>query len=676
MAHTNQSSPASKFRLDIEGLRGIAVLVVVAFHCNLPWFSGGFIGVDVFFVLSGYLITGLLVMEIEKRSKLNLLEFYARRLRRLLPASALTLITTLIVSTAVLAPQELTFAGRASRATAIYLSNVFFAVNAADYFSQDVESNPMLHTWSLAVEEQFYLFWPLLIMAAFSLSKSRKTLLTVLFALTLLSLMVSLWYSTRNNTFAFYQLPARAWEFGIGGLASQIPASIKKIQSKWWGLAGWTGLLGVLGSVYFITDSTNFPGWIALVPVLGTTLLLVVGSQVSHGGPDRLLKLFPMQILGKLSYSWYLWHWPFLVIGVALIPGITIFGRALLCISALAVAALTHFFIENPIRFHPRLLKHPGRSFVLGIVLTALSLLVSFMSISFSGQLANRPDMKAISAAVEDIGRISRADCVTSADSSEVRTCSYGKNDASTHIVLFGDSHAIQWFNPMQTLANLRQWKLTTVLKSGCPATDIEVPNTSKASAQYCSQWRAEAIKKVISLNPSLVVIGNASRYIENLDSPRRQFGVSFKEWEAGTKRTLQNLSNAGVHVTLIRDNPWFTFDIPSCLARAARNTWFSEGNCGMPQHLVLDQARFEAEKNSALGLPNIRFIDLTEKICESGICSGKRNGIIVYRDDNHLTGSFAESMLPFLEAEMTPMFRPVQAHSKNKAEDQPRAPL
>src|SRR6185503_8637780 len=168
------------FRPDIEGLRGIAILIVVLFHCGLPGFAGGFVGVDVFFVLSGFLITGLVVKEIQNTSQLSLLQFYARRARRLLPASSLTLLVTLLIGIIILAPHELDLAGHASRAASLYASNVFFDHNAGNYFAADVKSNPLLHTWSLAVEEQFYFFWPLLVSLTLVWMKSKRTLLVVL----------------------------------------------------------------------------------------------------------------------------------------------------------------------------------------------------------------------------------------------------------------------------------------------------------------------------------------------------------------------------------------------------------------------------------------------------------------------------------------------------------------
>ena len=293
------NSRSSTYRPDIEGLRGIAVLLVVAFHCGIPGVTGGFVGVDVFFVLSGYLITGLLVTEIQKTSRLNLLNFYARRVRRLLPASALTLAVTLLIGALIMAPQELAFAGRAARATALYMSNIFFAKNAANYFSPDVESNPLLHTWSLAVEEQFYLVWPMLIMLGLLFWRSRKSLLVVLSLLTLLSLAVSVWSTASTQTFAFYQLPSRAWEFGIGGLAALLPVGFIKLPSGVWLGFGWLGVGMILASGHYISSMSTFPGWVALLPVLGTIAALVAGAEQSRRSSGIVLGSAPIALSGN-----------------------------------------------------------------------------------------------------------------------------------------------------------------------------------------------------------------------------------------------------------------------------------------------------------------------------------------------------------------------------------------
>src|SRR5262245_2436769 len=376
----NETNRSPGFRPDIEGLRGIAVLIVVLFHCGIAGFSGGFVGVDVFFVLSGYLITGLLVAEIQKTSKLSLLQFYARRVRRLLPASALTLVVTLLIGAMILAPKELTNAGHAGRAAALYISNVFFDINAGDYFAPNVKSNPLLHMWSLAVEEQFYLFWPLLILLSLRLWRSMRTLVTVLAGVTIISLGIGVWFTKHGGTFAFYELPARAWEFGIGGLAVLLPRGTLKLPFGLWLAFGWLGILAILGSAHFILGETSFPGWVALIPAVGTVAALIAGAEHPRRGVGLVLHSNPLQMLGKLSYSWYLWHWPFLVFSAALLPNISIAGKTAAAALSLAVAGISHRFVEDPIRFHPSLLKRPALSVCLGAVVTLFSLGAAFLS--------------------------------------------------------------------------------------------------------------------------------------------------------------------------------------------------------------------------------------------------------------------------------------------------------
>ena len=642
------------FRPDIEGLRGIAVWLVVAFHCGIPIASGGFIGVDVFFVLSGYLITGLLVAEVEKTSRLNLVQFYARRARRLLPASALVLVAILLTGALILAPRELEFAGRAARASALYMSNIFFAREAADYFSPDVEANPILHTWSLAVEEQFYLFWPLLILLGLKFLRSKKALVTILAALTAISLAASVWFTSRSAPFAFYELPTRAWEFGIGGLAVLLPRGNPMLPPGCWRALGWVGVIAILASgAWLISRQSAFPGWIALLPVLGTVITLVSIAKQPEGGAGILLGTVPVQILGKLSYSWYLWHWPFLVFAAALIPNISATGKTVAAVLALVVAAMAHHFVENPIRYHPGLVARPVLSLFLAAAVSVCTLGIAYLSLRFAVQLAHEPRMQAITAAADDIAEMPRQQCVSLEESADVKTCVFGNASATVNIALLGDSHAIQWFDPLRQIVELHNWRLTTFVKSGCPATDVIPQGFSAGFATACSHWRAEAVRQIVSLRPSLVFYGDASVYVGRKDRPSPHSGTSIHQWQDGMRRTLEALTATGLRVAVMRDNPLPGFDVPTCLARSLRHSWYPGGTCEMEKASSLNPALFEAEKTSARGLSTVRFIDLTEHFCQGDVCQGMQKGAVMYQDDNHLTRTFAGSLRQSLEAEL-----------------------
>jgi peptidoglycan/LPS O-acetylase OafA/YrhL len=639
-----------KTRTDVEALRALAILLVVAFHCGLAGVSGGFIGVDVFYVLSGYLITGLLAREAFATSRLSLLQFYARRVRRLLPASSLVLLTTLLVGTLVLAPQELSFAARAARATAFYVSNMFFAKNAADYFAIRVASNPLLHTWSLAVEEQFYLFWPVLIMLGLLVWRSKRVLIGMLIGLTTVSLLACVWLTVHHPIFAFYGLPTRAWEFGIGGLAVLVPRGAWRLPERTWSALGWLGAALILGSCFFVTASMAFPGWLAVIPVAGTAITLVAGAERPHRGVGALFDFAPLQTLGGLSYSWYLWHWPFLVFAAVLFPELGTDGKLAAAACALGVAYVTHRYFENPIRFSPYLVKRPGVSLWLGAATVAVSLAAATVCLHLANHWAAAPEMKALTAAYADVAEMPREQCMSIDSTSEVKSCVFGAPASATNIVLFGDSHAIQWFDALKRLAEARQWKLTTFVKLGCAAVDVS-PGRGLDTDPECTAWRRDAIRQIIELRPSLVVMGNAVNKLGRPDDPTVHAGPAYlADLREGTLRTLGPMTTAGLHIAVIRDTPEFPFDVATCLARSLRHSGYSPDACEMPRAAVVDPAIDEAEKADLRGLPHVALIDMTDELCQRGLCKATEHGVVMYRDSHHLTGSFTATLEPALQ--------------------------
>jgi peptidoglycan/LPS O-acetylase OafA/YrhL len=576
-------------------------------------------------------------------------------MRRLLPASALTLLVTLAAGILLSAPHELEFAARAARAMAVYLSNVFFGINSADYFAPDVETNPMLHTWSLAVEEQFYLFWPLLIALGLQRMRSKKALLALLTGLTAVSFAACVVLTAKGGTFAFYQLPARAWEFGIGGLGALAGTWTKRLPQSVWRITGWAGVVTILGSTVFIREGRGFPGWIAAIPTAGTMAALFSGAVLPGSGVGRLLNIRPLQILGSLSYSWYLWHWPFLVFATAIMPNISIPGKLAAATASLAVAAVAHRFVENPIRFHPFLIQRPKHSLALGGALTLVSLVASGIALRIAGTQAKSPELSALTSAVNDISRLPRDRCVSMGFSTEVKLCEFGDTGSSRRVVLFGDSHAIQWFNPLQRMADAQGWRLTTIVKSGCPSADIDTPGPHGFSAK-CAAWRSEAIKRIQMLRPTLVFIGNASIYLEGRGSRASSQGISLEDWRNGYRRILEPLSSQGLRVAVMHDIPTSHFDIPTCIARARKNSWYPSQACELDKAAAVSAPMFEAERDAANGLAKVHFLDLTERLCPGQRCPVVADGQVMYRDSNHLTGSFADRLQPELDRLLAPL--------------------
>jgi peptidoglycan/LPS O-acetylase OafA/YrhL len=630
--------------------------MVVAYHCGITGFSGGFVGVDVFFVLSGYLITGLLVTEVLKTSRLSLLNFYSRRIRRLLPASALVLLATLIVASIIFAPSELVFTARAARATSVYLSNLFFAINAADYFAPDVAANPFLHTWTLAVEEQFYLLWPILIIFALQFLRSMKVLVIMLIVLIALSLVTSIYYTDHGGVFAFYGLPARIWEFGLGALAVLLPGATLKISPAGCSILGWLGLAVILASGYFITSDLGFPGWIALVPVLGTVAVLAACAQQPSRGVAYLLDTAPLQFLGSVSYTWYLWHWPFLMFSAALFPGISVLGNTIAAAASLLVASFTHRFIENPIRFHPSLALHRGRTFALATVITAVSLVAAFLTLRVTDDLLNAPDLKTLTAAVGTNGP--PLECVSLGESPDVKSCEFGNTSSPVNLVLFGDSHAMQWFDPLRRIADSRAWRLTTFVKSGCPSAQISPPDTA-GFREACAIWQKEVIHQIVAMSGGgysgkvVVILGSATVYLQGTRKPVSRLDVTLDAWREGNRRTFAAFASGGLHVLAIRDTPTPPFDVPTCLARAVRNAWYAETRCDFDRKAAEHLSAFEVQKAAAAPLPNITFLDATNALCDKDVCPVIRKGMVVYRDSSHMTRGFSASLAPLLEANL-----------------------
>ena len=467
-----------------------------------------------------------------------------------------------------------------------------------------------------------------------------------------------MWVTANWRTFAFYGLPTRFWEFGLGGLAAMIPRGTLTLSSRWWRILGWCGIVAILASGYVVSVDSGFPGWVALVPVLGAAAVLVACAELPDRGVGVVLGCTPLQILGTLSYCWYLWHWPFLVFSAALFPNIAVAGKAVAAIAALGVAAMTQRLVESPIRFHPYLVKRPALSLQLAGVVILVSFGGACLSVRFADQLMTEPGMKRIAEAVNDIADMPTKECVSPGASSDVKTCVFGDTSAATHLVLFGDSHALQWFNPVQRMAASHRWKLTTVLKLGCPAADITVKHWGTQFATSCDLWRAGAIRRIVSMRPSIVVIGNAITYVAPQGKPASRSDVSLSEWRDGMKRTLEALTSAGLQVAAVRDTPLASFDVPTCLARSLRHPSYPGAPCAVDRSIAVNPAVFAAERAAASGLQNVRFVDLTDQLCERDVCRAVHGAAIMYRNNGHLTGAFADSLMPVLEAELLPILR------------------
>jgi hypothetical protein len=328
------------------------------------------------------------------------------------------------------------------------------------------------------------------------------------------------------------------------------------------------------------------------------------------------------------------------------LPNISVSGKTTAALIALLVAAVTHRFVENPIRFHPYLIRRPVLTLSLAGLVTLGSLGAASLSMRFAVQLQTAPGMKNVAAAFDDGYQISREQCVSTRNSPDVKSCVFGDKDSTTNVVLFGDSHATQWFVPLRKIAESHAWKLTTFVKDGCPATDIFIKN--------CTIWRAEAFRRATELHASIIVLGNSAEYVKRESS----VGLNVDEWQKGTKRTLEFLIGSGARVLAIRDNPHFSISVPTCLARSIRHSWYPGDSCEMSKSASLNPAIFEAEQAAAGGMPNVHFLDVTDRLCQGDVCPVVQKGMIMYRDDSHFTGSFVQSLGPELESALVPILQ------------------
>ena len=673
------------FRPDIEGLRGIAVLLVVAYHVGLPFVGGGFVGVDVFFVLSGFLITGLLRQEADATGTISLPAFYARRVRRLLPAATVVLAGTLLLTALVQAPLELASVAETSRAAAAFVSNIRFWRASADYFAEANGTNPLLHTWSLSVEEQFYLVCPAFVLLLVRRGAPARRLAWALAAVFAASWAASSWYTAAHQPTAFFHAPLRAWEFAAGALLSLAPARGRSVatsarDARAVRLGGWLGLVLVVGAAIGISSTSAFPGTAAMIPVGGTVLLLAAGADATAGSVGRLLSSGWLQWIGQRSYAWYLWHWPVIVLGAAASPGAGPAVRAALAVVALGLAAATYVAVETPTRRARGAWGRPWPAIGVGLLLILGSVAGAEGVRRWAIATADDPANRAYSAAATEAPRIYADGCDALLLSVEVRVCTYGQSDAGTTVVLFGDSHVAQWFPALEEIAGQRRWRLVVVTKSGCVTADVPVLSRRFGRRfTECEAWRSAALDSIRRWRPALVVMANSSYHVLDAEGPSPESAtyagrrrITADEWGAGLSRTLRSLDDAGVPVALVRDTPWPGFAVPSCLARP---TWFrwQESLCVVDRQAALKDDVARAERRAVARFANQRFLDFTDLFCGPRVCPPTIDGVIAYRDGDHITPAAARHLAPALGAALDEFaLAPTEAVERDRLEAAP----
>ena len=727
------SRGSTDFQPHIEGIRGIAVLAVLWFHVGLPVAGGGFTGVDIFFVVSGFLITGLLLREHAQTGRIDLGRFYSRRMRRILPAALVTITVTVVLAAVFLAPLQVPSIAQDGAASALSIGNIRFALQSTDYFAE-TDVSPFRHFWSLGVEEQFYLIWPGLLIVALGTLRSRLKVGLLMAGLLVASLAFAIWLTDVIEPWAFYSLPSRIWQLALGGLLAVVLASGRKVPGRlgrpirWLATPiSWLGLAALAAAFVIIDPATPYPGIWGLLPAGGAAALLVAGG---HGlGTAALLGWPPLRFVGRISYSLYLWHWPILVLPVLAI-GKPLPLEARLGLGALSVlvGAVSWRLIEEPF-WHGSLSTFRPRPVLATAVASAIAVAVLAVGIG-EGSLAQvrapgaEPvaQLAAIASllmptaespagqggtttpapAVEPSGEagappaatpsaapvpsdsagptlgppptieplpipsgdpvvhpwalpaglqpplvIARDDkealiadgCFSSLKGSAPKDCIFGDPAGTFTVALVGDSHASHWFPAIERIATANGWRLITFVKASCVFVDLPIFSPLlKREYTECEAWRPLVVQRLIEEQPDLVIVAS-DRWlppVNKLDEDPTRQGEAMA-------RLLRQIPG---RIAVLADTPAAAVDVPVCLSanldditRCATSRLDALGR----QHLIRERTAAQAA--------NATLVDLTSAICPDDPCEPVVRGMIVYRDDHHLTATFAASLAGYLEA-------------------------
>ena len=701
-------SAQTEFRQDIEGLRAVAVLAVVLFHADVPGVGGGYVGVDVFFVISGFLITGLLWREVSTAGTVRLRRFYGARARRLLPASAAVGVVTAIGSAVLLPPLQARGVLEDGIASALYVGNYWFILHGVDYLARGIPPSPFQHYWSLGVEEQFYLVWPALIIGtAWLIRRARRRTradataseipyLVVLALVGAVSFALSLAVTYVVPFMAFFSLPTRAWQLAVGGLVALTAGQWRRLPTLAAAIMGWAGLALILLACTLLGTTTLYPGTAALLPVLGAALVIGAGCASASRGCGRVLALPPMRAVGRVSYSWYLWHWPVLLLAPPLLGHpLGLAGRLAAVLVSGGLAVLTLHLIENPLRFAAPLRRSPLASLALGGAATAVAVCVSVALLvslptpvgrgapaaaltvtaappptghnidaydaavqqafaQVQAAVAASADLKAVPSnldppladAAAELKAIFLNGCMRNLFQGGQPECATGDTASTTTVALVGDSHAAMWSRSFQQVAEQRHWRLETLGKADCPLMDLPITNPLRRLVSTdCEQWRGQIIDRLRAEHPRLVVLSMWRGYGVG-QSWLPGFTSYDPAWIDSLTRLVQQLRGTGAQVLVLGPIP----AQPSVVAICLSGHLDDATACSPPRSAAVNESGIAAE-SSATKAGGGHYADLTELFCTADRCPVIIGNNLVYLDSSHLSFEYSRALGPVIGA-------------------------
>ncbi len=694
-----------RFRQDIQGLRALAVVLVALDHARIGPFTGGYVGVDVFFVISGFLITSLLLGEAAATGRVSLLGFYARRAKRILPAATLVMLVTILASLVVLTPIESRSAIEDAVWATFFAANVKLTRDGTDYFNAEATASPLQHYWSLAVEEQFYLVWPLLVLVlclVVALVRRRRgeaptparAAVPLLLVLIAVSFAWSVYSTPGHSVEAYFSPFTRAWELGLGALLASLAHRVARAPAGLLALASWAGLAAVLTAATGFEETTAFPGYAAALPVLGTALLLAGGLRPAAWGPQGLLSLRPVRSVGDWSYSFYLWHWPALIMAGALWGTPHGWSGGSVLLVSLALAGLTYHYVENPVRRSRLVPLRRRRGLLLypAVLAVALPLLVGAnriveLQVSGGGEaittssFGQSPSDSEVQFRRDEVRNLVKASVLAAENDIEVPAglqpslleltddkpavepctyfeitadrplCARGDVEGERSLVLIGDSHARQWIPPIEALSKRYGYTDYFLVREGCPGSDV-TPWLSDGSGPStdCADFQEWARAQVAALQPDIVVIASDANNQGFADDEGQQVtdqsevAALFKE---GIQRQIELVSPHTDRVVVIGDPPALKFSPGYCLAHDDASLGRCSGT-GVPRSIAMIKALKRGTRAT-----DAEYIATASWFCFRGTCPTVIGGYIARLDRDHITASYAEHLTDVLEPEL-----------------------
>ena len=669
-------------RHDIQALRAIAVSIVVLFHLWPNRVSGGYVGVDVFFVISGYLITAHLLREVARTGRIGLATFWAKRAKRLLPAS-MTVLLAIVVTTLTVVPVTLwrQYLGEAITST-WYVENWALASKAVDYLTADAAPSPEQHFWSLSVEEQFYIATPILLavivfLAARSGLRWRTPVTVGLASVVGASFVYGVWLTATSAPTAYFSTMTRAWEFGVGGLIALIPSMRGGYRSR---VLAWVGIALIVASCTLYTTRTSFPGVAALLPVLATALVILACDVEGRGSVSWVGAMTVPAFLGRTSYSLYLVHWPLIVL-VPFVTGAALDGKTKFAIlgASLALAYALMRLVEDPVRFSPRLLGGKRRPRTVALVSVTAMVLVTASAwggLRWSDNqavqaqkasdavLAAKPSCLGAAAMVphstgcpdpaldgvlvpdpvnapQDSGN--RPDCWAGAADPTLKVCTIGPRTGYTKwFIAIGDSHNNAYIPAYEAMAKANHWRIDVAGHNGCAWMGAHQAKSTDAYTAACAQWN-QAVTSYLATHTKYDAVLTTYGYARN--DAVAAAGQSLRATlVTGLRDAWTPVIASGVPVIALNDIPIMADDVVTCVQkfRLAADT-----HCAVPRAQALGSLNGLAPAVAAT--PGAHYVDLTNFFCDPTNCLPVIGHVVVHVDFDHMTATFARTLSPFL---------------------------